>query len=106
MKRRVVITGVSAITPIGHGKNEIVRHLVEGISGVERLRTDDMLSDYIQCGVFGTVSYPLEYDFRRQDRKTMGPVSYYASIRPSNYAREEEARAAKEAAKAAKAETA
>ncbi len=30
------------------------------------------------------------------------PVSYYASIRPKNYAREEEARKAKEAAKAAK----
>jgi NADH-quinone oxidoreductase subunit I len=34
------------------------------------------------------------------------PVSYYASIRPANYAREEAASAAKEAAKAAKAETA
>jgi len=32
----------------------------------------------------------------------MKPVSYYASIRPLNYAREEEARKAKEAAKAAK----
>jgi NADH-quinone oxidoreductase subunit I len=31
------------------------------------------------------------------------PVSYYASIRPTNYAGEEEARAAKEAAKAARA---
>jgi NADH-quinone oxidoreductase subunit I len=38
------------------------------------------------------------------------PVSYYASIRPTNYAHEEEARAAKEtakeAARAAKAGTA
>jgi 3-oxoacyl-[acyl-carrier-protein] synthase II len=24
------------------------------------------------------VDYPIEYDFKRQDRKTMGPVSYYA----------------------------
>lgn len=32
------------------------------------------------------------------------PASYYASIRPTNYAREEAARAAKEAAKSAKAE--
>jgi len=78
MKRRVVITGCSAITPIGHGRKEIVRHLKEGISGVKKLRTDDMLSEYIQCGVFGTVGYPLDYEFRRQDRKTMGPVSYYA----------------------------
>jgi 3-oxoacyl-[acyl-carrier-protein] synthase II len=78
MNRRVVITACSAITPIGHGKDEIVRHLVEGISGVKKLRKDDLLSDYIHCGVFGTVDYPLDYDFKRQYRKTMGPVSYYA----------------------------
>lgn len=78
MNRRVVITGCSAITPIGHRKDEIVRHLVEGISGVKKIRTDDLLSEYINCGVFGTVDYPVEYDFKRQHRKTMGPVSYYA----------------------------
>ena len=78
MARRVVVTACSAITPIGHTKKDIVRHLVEGISGVIKLRTDDLLSDFIQTGVFGTVDYPIEYDFKRQDRKTMGPVSYYA----------------------------
>jgi len=78
MNRRVVITGCSAITPIGHRKDEIVKHLVEGISGVKKIRTDDLLSEYINCGVFGTVDYPVEYDFKRQHRKTMGPVSYYA----------------------------
>ncbi|MFC1856834.1 beta-ketoacyl synthase N-terminal-like domain-containing protein [Thermodesulfobacteriota bacterium] len=78
MERRVVITACSAITPIGHGKKEIVRHLLEGISGVKKLRTDDLLSDFIESGVFGTVDYPIEYDFKRQYRKTMGPVSYYA----------------------------
>jgi NADH-quinone oxidoreductase subunit I len=35
--------------------------------------------------------------------KLLKPASYYASIRPENFAREEEARKAKEAAKAAKA---
>ncbi|MBN1548696.1 MAG: hypothetical protein JW902_18750 [Syntrophaceae bacterium] len=78
MERRVVITEGSAITPIGHGKKEIVRHLTEGISGVKKLRPDDLISDHIHSGVFGTVSYPVDYDFKRQDRKTMGPVSYYA----------------------------
>ncbi len=78
MERRVVITECSAITPIGHGKDEIVRHLVEGISGVKKIREDDLLSGFIECGVFGTADYPLEYDFKRQHRKTMGPVSYYA----------------------------
>ena len=36
--------------------------------------------------------------------KLMKPASYYAGIRPENYTREEEARKAKEAAKAAKVE--
>jgi NADH-quinone oxidoreductase subunit I len=39
-------------------------------------------------------------------QRLLKPASYYASIRPLNYAREEEARKAKEAAKAAKAEAA
>ncbi|MGC1401739.1 MAG: beta-ketoacyl synthase N-terminal-like domain-containing protein, partial [Thermodesulfobacteriota bacterium] len=78
MERRVVITAGSAITPIGHSKKEIVNSLVNGISGVKRLRQDDLLTKYIHSGVFGTVDYPLEYDFKRQHRKTMGPVAYYA----------------------------
>jgi 3-oxoacyl-[acyl-carrier-protein] synthase II len=78
MPRRVVITACSAITPIGHTKADIIKHLVEGISGVIKLKADDLLSQFIQTGVFGTVNYPIAYDFRRQDRKTMGPVSYYA----------------------------
>ena len=78
MVRRVVITACAAITPVGHSKDEIIRHLIEGISWVKKLRTDDLLSDYIHCGVFGTVDYPITYDFKRHHRKTMGPVSYYA----------------------------
>jgi 3-oxoacyl-[acyl-carrier-protein] synthase II len=78
MKRRVVITACSAITPIGHGKNEIIRNLAAGVSGVKKLKTDDLLSKHIHSGVFGTVDYTIDYDFKRQYRKTMGPVSYYA----------------------------
>jgi len=78
MARRVVITGASAITPIGRGRDEIVRHLVEGISGVKKLRNDGLLTEHIQSGVYGTVDYPIEYDFKRSHAKTMGPVSFYA----------------------------
>ena len=78
MKRRVVITACSAITPIGHGKDEIIRHLAEGVSGVKKIKTDDLLSKHIDSGVFGTVDYTIDYDFKRRYRKTMGPVSYYA----------------------------
>jgi len=78
MPRRVVITGCSAITPIGHDKDEIIDSLTRGISGVEPLRDDGLLTGFIESGVYGTVSPPMEFDFKRRDAKTMGPVSYYA----------------------------
>jgi len=78
MERRVVITGMSAITPIGHGKEPIVTSLQNGTSGIKPLRDEEFLSPYIHSKVYGTVDYPVEYDFKRNHRKTMGPVAYYA----------------------------
>lgn len=78
MKRRVVITAGSAITPIGYAKNDIIDSLRKGHSGVSPLRDDGLLTRHIHSHVFGTVDYPIEYGFKRQDRKTMGPVAYYA----------------------------
>ena len=78
MERRVVITGASAITPIGHGKDQIVESLLKGVSGVKPLREEEFFSRYIHSRVYGTVDYPIEYDFKRNHRKTMGPVAYYA----------------------------
>jgi 3-oxoacyl-[acyl-carrier-protein] synthase II len=78
MTRRVVITGCSAITPVGHGKDAILEHLTKGVSGIKKLKHDDLYSKYIDAGVFGSVDYNVDFDFSRRDRKTMGPVSYYA----------------------------
>lgn len=78
MKRRVVITACSAITPIGYDKNEIIDNLSMGRSGVTALRDDGLLTKHIHSRVFGTVDYPIEYGFKRQHTKTMGPVAYYA----------------------------
>ncbi|MCJ7542061.1 MAG: 3-oxoacyl-ACP synthase [Desulfobacterales bacterium] len=78
MERRVVITAGSVITPIGHAKEEIIQSLINGVSGVKALRKDDLLANFIHSNVFGTVDYPIEYDFKRSHRKTMGPVAYYA----------------------------
>ena len=77
MARRVVITGCSAITPIGYGRTAIVDSLSKGRSGVKPLRDDGLLSQYIHSRVFGTVDYPMDFDFARQFRKTMGPVAFY-----------------------------
>ena len=78
MVRRVVITAGSAITPIGHGKQEMISSLTNGVSGVKSLRDDGVLTGYIHSKVFGTVDYPIVYDFKRMYRKTMGPVAFYA----------------------------
>ena len=78
MARRVVITGSSAITPIGCTQEEIIYHLTHGISGVKPIKDDQLLTQHLHSGVFGAVDYPIEYNFRRQERKTMGPVAYYA----------------------------
>jgi 3-oxoacyl-[acyl-carrier-protein] synthase II len=78
MKRRVVITACSAITPIGYGKDDIVASLRQGRSGVKPLRDDGLLNRHIHSRVFGTVDYEIDYGFKRTHRKTMGPVAYYA----------------------------
>ncbi|MBP7230583.1 MAG: hypothetical protein KBA28_01525 [Syntrophaceae bacterium] len=78
MERRVVITACSAISPIGHSKSEIVESLCKGISGVKTLPEDELIGRFIHSRVYGTVNYPIAYDFKRQHRKTMGPVAYYA----------------------------
>jgi 3-oxoacyl-[acyl-carrier-protein] synthase II len=78
MQRRVVITAASAITPIGHGRDTIQTSLLDGVSGVKKLRPDDLLIGYIHSKVFGTIDYDIAYDFARKYRKTMGPVAYYA----------------------------
>jgi 3-oxoacyl-[acyl-carrier-protein] synthase II len=78
MNRRVVITAASAISPIGYGKQAIIDSLTHGRSGVKPLRDDGLLTKRIHSRVFGTVDYPITYDFTRTQRKTMGPVAYYA----------------------------
>jgi 3-oxoacyl-[acyl-carrier-protein] synthase II len=78
MDRRVVITGAAAITPVGHTRETILNNLTSGVSGVKPLKNDGLLTSHIHSKVFGTVSESIDYDFKRRDRKTMGPVAYYA----------------------------
>jgi 3-oxoacyl-[acyl-carrier-protein] synthase II len=78
MDRRVVITAAAAITPIGHGRADILDSLRKGVSGVRPLKKDDLLSAHVHSQVFGTVDYPVAFDFERKYRKTMGPVAYTA----------------------------
>ncbi|MGD9332106.1 MAG: beta-ketoacyl synthase N-terminal-like domain-containing protein [Desulfobacterales bacterium] len=78
MDRRVVITAASAISPIGCTRDAILTSLKNGVSGVQPLRDDGLLSEHIHSRVFGTVSDEIAFDFERKYRKTMGPVAFYA----------------------------
>ncbi len=78
MERRVVITGCSAITPIGYLKEDILRSLEMGTSGVGTIRNNDLLVERLNTTVFGTVDDKIAFDFERKYRKTMGPVSLSA----------------------------
>ncbi|HSA23005.1 MAG TPA: beta-ketoacyl synthase N-terminal-like domain-containing protein, partial [Myxococcota bacterium] len=68
MERRVVITACAAITPIGNTEAGMWDALVHGRSGVKALKPDELLSKYIHSGAFGTVDYPIAYEFERQHR--------------------------------------
>ncbi len=41
MKRRVVVTGLGAVTPIGTGVERFWRNLVKGVSGIDRIKSFD-----------------------------------------------------------------
>jgi 3-oxoacyl-[acyl-carrier-protein] synthase II len=41
MRRRVVITGMGVVTPLGHSVAEMFTHLLEGRSGIDRIRQFD-----------------------------------------------------------------
>lgn len=71
MKRRVVITGVGAITPIGIGKDEFWNNLVAGKSGVGPITQFDA-SEY-GTRIAGEVK---DFDFPNtviKRRQTHGP---------------------------------
>lgn len=78
MERRVVITGCAAISPIGCTREQIIHNLTHGNSGVRPMKDDQLLTQHIHSGVFGSVNDPIAYDFKRNHRKTMAPVAYYA----------------------------
>jgi len=79
MERRVVITAEAAITPIGHGKKDILASLTHGVSGIKNLKEqDDLLGKYLHSNVYGIIDYDITYGFSRKFAKTLGPVAYYA----------------------------
>jgi 3-oxoacyl-[acyl-carrier-protein] synthase II len=78
MERRVVITAAAALTPIGVTLPRIWDSLTRGVSGIRPMRPDPFLGKHLRTKVFGTIEPPLEFQFERKWRKTMGPVAMLA----------------------------
>lgn len=77
LKRRVVVTGVSAITPIGIGKDEFWNNLIAGKSGIGLITQFDT-TDF-SCKIAGEVK---GFDFSeygdRKEGKRMDRVTQFA----------------------------
>jgi len=41
MRRRVVVTGMGAVTPLGTGVNRFWHNLINGISGIDHIKSFD-----------------------------------------------------------------
>lgn len=79
--KRVVITAASGISPIGHGKENMMSSIKKGKSGIRKLFKNDIcefLGNYIHTGIIGSIKYDISYDFEKRFRKTMAPCAYYA----------------------------
>ena len=72
MKRRVVVTGVGAVTPVGHGKKELWQGVVNGRSGVRKISSFDTSAISTKVGGEITNFDPLNFFgaklVRRMDR--------------------------------------
>lgn len=78
MERRVVVTGESLITPIGISKNVILDNLIQRKSGIKQSKKDELLDDYLRAKVYGVINEEIDYQFTRNEKKTLSPVGYYA----------------------------
>jgi 3-oxoacyl-[acyl-carrier-protein] synthase II len=76
--RRVVITGMGAITPIGHGVDESVASLRAGRHGVRFMPEWAFMED-LQCRIGATVEgVDFKERYHRRVRRTMGRVALLA----------------------------
>jgi 3-oxoacyl-[acyl-carrier-protein] synthase II len=77
--RRVVITGMGAVSPLGRGVDNLVESLIEGKSGVTRL-TDLVEIGGLRSRVAGLVQDVDPKEIPRKYRRCMSNMSVYATL--------------------------
>jgi len=80
--KRVVVTGIGALTPIGNNQNEFWNSLVKGVSGAGRISHFDAALFKTQFACELKNFDPLDYFDRKAARK-MDPYTQYAVISAS-----------------------
>ena len=77
MDRRVVITGIGAVTPLGVGREVVWRRLLAGDCGIGPVRSFDVSGYRVNRGAEVTDFRPAEY-VRRLDPDRLGRASQFA----------------------------
>ncbi|UKL13118.1 beta-ketoacyl-ACP synthase II [Dissulfurimicrobium hydrothermale] len=79
--RRVAITGMGVISPVGNTKEEFFNNLLEGKSGIKRLSAP--FADLLTTKIAAEVDFsPGEY-FTKKDARTLDRVSQFALVAAS-----------------------
>ena len=79
MERRVVITGLGAITPIGNNTEEFWKGIKEGKCGIDEITHFD-ITDYKVKLAAEVKGYNEEEHFDRRTAKRMDKFSQYAIV--------------------------
>lgn len=83
MQRRVVITGMGVISPIGNSLKESWKNIINGKCGISKL--EDPEFDKLPCKVAGIIKennerFKLENHFSKSDLRSISPASAYALL--------------------------
>lgn len=76
-RRRVVITGIGVITPIGHGKDDFWDALMEGKSGVDLISRFDAAGFKTKIGAEVKDFNPQDFGIKPKDAKRMDLFTQY-----------------------------
>ena len=76
MKRRVVITGIGTVSPLGIGANSVFDALLAGKNGIRRITRFDPAE--FPCQVAGEVDFPTDEFLDRKEARKMDRFIQYA----------------------------
>ncbi|MBF0281103.1 MAG: beta-ketoacyl-ACP synthase II [Zetaproteobacteria bacterium] len=78
MGKRVVITGIGLITPLGTGTEKTWNHLISGKSGIRRISTFDAVAKGMACTIAGEVpDFDVNAFINKKDAKKMDTFIQY-----------------------------